>query len=114
LELRILSQEIQDGLGARDAVEMSGRCVADGQDALDDERVEARGRLGAGTRAAVQDGVIVGRGGAKALSPFLDPSEGAVGGSGILLKGPGRVKAKQGAEQCPVGEPAVFHRVTSV
>jgi len=94
-ELRIMRQEIQDGLRARDALEMSGRRITDGEDALNDEGVEARGRMGAGSRVAVKDVVIVGRGVAEAVAPFLDPGEGAMGGSGIVLEGPGRLELEE-------------------
>ena len=58
--------------------------------------------------------VIVGRSGSEAFSPFLDPSEGVMGRTSIILKGPGGLKVEQRAEQGSVGQPAVFHGVTSV
>jgi len=74
---------------------MSGRRITDGEDVLNDEGVQARGRLGAGSRVAVKDVVIVGRGIAEAVAPFLDPGEGAMGGSGIVLEGPGRLELEE-------------------
>ena len=71
LELRVMSEEIQDGFGTGDTLEMSGRGITNGEDALNDEGVEARGRLGASSRATMKDGVIVGRGIAEAVAPFL-------------------------------------------
>jgi hypothetical protein len=108
-----MTQEIQDGFGTGDALEMSRRGITDGEDALDDERVETRGRLGASSRAAVEHLVIIGVGGAEASAPFLDPGEGAMGSSSVVKEGPGGLELKQGAEQRSVSEPAVFHRATS-
>jgi hypothetical protein len=108
-----MSEEIQDGFGTGDALKMSRRGIANGEDALNDEGVEARGRLGAGTRAAVKDGVIVGRGVAEAFAPFFDPGKGAMGGSSVVLEGPGRLEVEQRAEKGSVGKPAVFHGATS-
>jgi hypothetical protein len=90
-------------------LEMSGRSIANGEDALNDKGVEARGRLGASSRAAMKDGVIVGRGVAEAVAPFLDPGAGTMGGSSVVLEGPGWLEVKQGAEKGSVGQPAVFH-----
>jgi hypothetical protein len=110
LELRILGEEIEDGFGTRDALEMSRRSITNGKDALDDEGLKTRRRLDACSRAAVKDEFIIGKGGAEALSPFLDPGEGAAGSSNVVLTGPDRMKAEQGAKQRAIGEPAVLHR----
>jgi hypothetical protein len=94
LELRIMSKEIEDGFGTGSALEMSGRSVADGKDALDDERIKARRRLKASTRVAEEDEVIIGRGSQEAFSPLLDPGKGAMGGSSVVLEGPSRLEAE--------------------
>jgi hypothetical protein len=88
LELRVMGKEIQDGFGTGCALEMSWRSIADGKDTLDDERIEARGRLRPGAGAAVKDAVIVGKGSAEAVSPLLHPGERAMGGSSVVGEGP--------------------------
>ncbi|HSH77696.1 MAG TPA: hypothetical protein VLA19_04090 [Herpetosiphonaceae bacterium] len=113
LKLRIMRKVIQDGFGTGDALEMSRRRITNGEDALDDERVEARGRPGARARTAVQDAGILGRGVTETLAPFLDPSEGTMGGSSVIEEGPGRLELEQRAEKGTVGQPAVFHGATS-
>jgi hypothetical protein len=59
-------QIIEDGLGAGRALEMTGRLIANLEDAVDDGLTEGGRRVLAGTRATVEDGVILGRGGAQA------------------------------------------------
>jgi hypothetical protein len=113
LELRIMRQELQDGLRARDTLEMSRRGIADGEDALNDEGVKARRRPGTCARAAVQDTLIIGKGVAEAFAPFFDPGEGAMRGSSVVVEGPGGLEVEQGAEKRPVSEPRVFHGATS-
>ena len=113
LEGRVMGEVVQDGFGTGRALEVGWGRIADGENALDDDGVEARGRLGAGARAAVQDLVIVGRRVAKAFEPFLDPGERAVGGIGIVLEGSCRVELEKRAQERAVGEPVVFHRSTS-
>jgi hypothetical protein len=95
LELRIVGQEIQDGFGTRGALQMSGRGITNGEDTLDDEGVKARRRLNASARAAVKDEIIVGGSSAEASAPLLDPGEGAMSGSGVVLEGPGGLEVKQ-------------------
>ncbi len=104
---------IQDGLGTGDTLEVSRRRITNGKNALNDNGVEARRRMGSCTRTAVKDVVIIGWDTTEALAPFFDPGKRAMGRSRVVSRGPGRLELEQGAEKSPVGEPVVFHRATS-
>ena len=49
LEFRVTPEVIQDGFGARRALEMLGWVIADGEDAVDDERIKGGRGMLAGT-----------------------------------------------------------------
>jgi hypothetical protein len=94
-------------------LEVSRGSIANSEDALDDEGVEGGLEGVASSRAAVKHVIVVGSSVTEALAPFLDPGKGAMGGSSVVVEGPGGLKVEQRAEQGSVSEPTVFHGATS-
>jgi hypothetical protein len=92
------------------------RRIADLEDAVNDKRIETGRRVRASGGARVKHRLIVGGSVAEAMAPFLDPTEGALGGVGKILKRPIGLGAQQGAQEHAVGKVVGFgvHLATSL
>ena len=109
LQVGILAEEIQDGLRPRDAVEIGGGLVADGEDGVNHALVERGRRMFARAGLTVEHDVIIRLGGAQAFAPLFHPAVGSVNGLREVADSPVRVGPQQGSQGRPISQPLRFH-----